>query len=137
MKNDPVFHPDSRNGVNGMVRTLSSNEVKQRWGAVMGSVSRGEGEVIVESHGKPKVAVISYEEFEAFQKLRKKRLQEEALRELQAIGELIGDRNDDLTPEQVEELADRFSHEFILDLAREGKISFEQDLNDVKYDVAK
>jgi prevent-host-death family protein len=120
-----------------MVKTLSSNEAKQRWGAVMDTVSRGENEIIVESHGKPKVAVISYEEFETFQELRKKQRREEALRELQSIGKLIGDRNKDLTEEQVAELADRFSHEFILDLAREGKIHFEQDLSEDLRQIAK
>lgn len=115
-----------------MIKTLSSNEVKQKWGAVMGSVSKGEDEIIVESHGKPKVAVISYDEFEAFQVLRRKQRQDQALAEFRAIGELIGDRNKDLSEKQIEELADRFSHEFILDLAKEGKIHFEQDL--AKYD---
>jgi prevent-host-death family protein len=120
-----------------MIKTLSSNEAKQRWGAVMDTVSRGENEVIVESHGKPKVAVISYEEFETFQELRKKQRQQQALRELRLIGDLIGDRNNDLTEEQVAELADRFSHEFILDLAREGKIHFEQDLTEFLQHIAK
>lgn len=115
-----------------MVKTLSSNEVKQRWGAVMGSVSRGEGEVIVESHGKPKVAVISYEEFERLKTLRKKQRDAEALAELQRISEEIGNRNDDLTQEQIDELANRFSHELILDLVREGKIKLEQDVSELE-----
>lgn len=112
-----------------MVKTLSSNEVKQRWGAVMGSVSKGEDEIIVESHGKPKVAVISYNEFEAFQDFRKKQRRAAAYARLKELERRIGDKNKDLTEEQIDELANRFSHEFIEDLAREGKIRFERDLN--------
>jgi prevent-host-death family protein len=108
-----------------MVKTLSSNEVKQRWGAVMGSVSRGEGEVIVESHGKPKVAVISIEEFERFDALRKKQERAEILKQFQELSDRLAHKNDDLTPEQVEELANRFSHEFYEELAQEGKILYE------------
>jgi prevent-host-death family protein len=108
-----------------MVRTLSSNEVKQRWGAVMGSVSRGEGEVIVESHGKPKVAVISYEEFERFDTLRKKQERADILRQFRELSDSLANKNSDLTPEQVDELANRFSHEFYEELAQEGKILYE------------
>ena len=95
-----------------------------------GSVSKGEDEIIVESRGKPKVAVISYDEFEAFQDLRKKQRRAAALTEFRALSERIGDRNKDLSEEQIDELANRFSHEFIEDLAREGKIRFERSLAD-------
>lgn len=36
-------------------------------------------------------------------------------------------RNDDLTDEEVEELANRFAVEFIDDLVAEGKLRFERD----------
>jgi len=113
-----------------MIRTLSSNEVKQRWGAVMGSVSRGEGEVIVESHGKPKVAVVSYEEFEALRAMREKRDRDEILRQFRELSDRLAGKNDDLTPEQVDELANRFSHEFFEELVQEGKIRYEPDVTE-------
>ncbi len=109
-------------------RTISSNDAKQNWGSVIGSVSAGEDEVIVESHGKPKVVVISFEEYKSVQELREKQRRAEALAELDAISKRIGDRNKDLSEEQIEELSNRFAHEFYEDLAREGKIRFERDI---------
>ena len=50
-----------------------------------------------------------------------------ALNTLRRIQANYDGRNDDLTEEQVEELANRFAHEFIDDLVAEGKISFERD----------
>ena len=108
-------------------RTISSNDAKQNWGSVIGSVSAGEDEVIVESHGKPKVVVISFEEYKSIQELREKQRREAALAELAAITRIIGDRNKDLTDDQIEELSVRFSREFYADLAKEGKVKFERD----------
>src|SRR5665811_2072572 len=52
----------SRRNPANRIRTISSNEAKQHWGAMMKAASEGEA-VIVESHGKPKAVVISPEEF--------------------------------------------------------------------------
>lgn len=109
-------------------RTVSSNDAKQNWESVIGSVSAGEDEVIVESHGKPKVVVISFEEDKSVQELRVKQRRAALLERFRALSERIGNRNNDLTDQQIDELSNRFSHEFIEDLAREGKIRFEYDI---------
>lgn len=110
-----------------MIKRLSSNELKQKLGSVLSSVEKSGDEIIVESHGKPRVALIPYEEFEVLIDLREKKRRADLLEELRKLGERIGDRNKDLTEEQIEELSNRFAHEFIDDLAAEGKIRFERD----------
>ncbi len=52
----------------------------------------------------------------------------EALKRLHALREKVSARNQDLTEEQIEEIANRFSREIIDDMAAEGKIVFERDL---------
>jgi hypothetical protein len=44
------------------------------------------------------------------------------LRQLDALEATYGNRNNDLTTAQAEELADRFSHESVDELIAEGKI---------------
>ena len=44
-----------------VLKTMSSNELKQRWGTVMSTVDVPDDTEIVESHGKPRAAVISSE----------------------------------------------------------------------------
>ena len=112
-----------------MVRTISSNEAKQHWGALIGSVSNEGDIVVVESHGKPKVAMIPADDIGAFMDFKEKQRRLGLLEEFRALSAQIGDRNKDLTEEQIDELANRFSREFILDLAREGKIKFEEGLS--------
>jgi prevent-host-death family protein len=108
------------------VHTVSANEAKQRWGAMMTSVNEGD-RVIVESHGKPKVAVISVEDLQRLEALEERERREGALRWLQDFEAGYDGRNDDLTEAQIEELADRAAHEIFDELAAEGKLNFERD----------
>jgi prevent-host-death family protein len=110
-----------------VIKSMSSNEVKQRWGSVMSTVDVPEDAVIVESHGKPKAAVISFERFEKLRELERKDQRDRAMQTLREIEARYEGRNDDLTAEQIEALADRFSREFVEELVAEGKIVFEDD----------
>lgn len=93
------------------LKTMSSNEAKQHWGSVMNGVSRPDDAVIVESHGKPKVAVISYDRFEKLQELEEQARRAWAMEQLRQLEERIDNRNSDLTDEQIEELAVRAGRE--------------------------
>ena len=109
------------------IKTMSANEAKQHWGALMKAAREDDGIVVVESHGRPQVIVLSYDEYEAFRDFKEAQRRKELLRRLDAFEARWGGRNDDLTPEQIEELANRFSGEFVDDLVAEGKIVFEDD----------
>lgn len=91
-------------------RTVSSNEAKQHWGAMLRAASSGEA-VIVESHGKPKAVVFSPEAFEEYQQAREQLQREEALEWLRGFEERQRERNKDLTPEQVGRVAIRAGRE--------------------------
>ena len=88
------------------VRTVSANEAKQRWGAMMKAVTEGE-DVIVESHGKPKAVVISPEAFEELRRARVRQRREEASQLLREIEATYDGRNDDLSDEEIEKIAVR------------------------------
>lgn len=84
---------------------MSANDAKQRWGSLMGAVERDGERVIVESHGKPKVAVISVDDLERLEALDERELREEAVRQLRALQKRIGDRNANLTEEEIDNLS--------------------------------
>ena len=110
-----------------VLKTMSSNEAKQHWGDVMRTVASPDDAVIVESHGKPKAAVISIERFEKLRELEQQAARDAAMAWLREFEASYDGRNDDLTEEQVEELANRFADEFVEDLVAEGKVRFEGD----------
>lgn len=94
-----------------VMKTMSSNEVKQRWGSVMSTVKVPDDAVVVESHGKPQAAVISFARFEKLRELEKEERREQALLRLREIEARYDGRNDDLTEEQIEEIAVRAGRE--------------------------
>jgi len=94
-----------------VLKTMSSNEVKQRWGSVMSTAKETDNAVIVESHGTPLVAVISFGRFEKLREFEKREQRERALRTLKEIEARYDGRNDDLTEEEIEELAVRAGRE--------------------------
>ncbi len=110
-----------------VLKTMSSNEAKQRWGAVMGAAGEDGDEIIVESHGSPKVAVIPYESLRELHRLRRENRRTTALDRFRTLQNALADKNQDLSDEDVEILSNRFSHDFIDDLAAEGKLRFERD----------
>ena len=109
-----------------MPRTVSASEAKNKLGSLMGWVRETHDEVIIESHGEPRVVIMSFTEYEMTRQLREQKRRGDALERMRQLQREVSARNADLAPEQVEELADRFSRDFVDDLAKEGKIKFEQ-----------
>jgi prevent-host-death family protein len=52
-------------------RTISSTEFVHEYGAVMDSVRSGREVVLVASHGRPQVAIIAIDEYEALMEARR------------------------------------------------------------------
>lgn len=110
-----------------MPNAVSSNEAKQRWGALLARVAEQGDEVVVEHHGKPKAVIISFAAYQEVQALREQQRRTDILDRLRTLQERLSTRNRDVTEDQAMALADRFSHELIDDLATEGKLVFERD----------
>lgn len=83
--------------------------------------------VIVEAEGKPAAVTVPLADYEELVGYRKAKRREEAAARLRALRQEVLARNRDLSPEEADEIADRFSHEIIEDMAVDGKIRFERD----------
>lgn len=107
-----------------MPRTTSATEVKTQLGAMIAWTIQHGDEVIIESRGKPKAVLMSYAEFEQVQRLREEARRQQALERLEALAQRTAKRNQDLTPDAAEELADRFARDVIGDMIQEGKVQY-------------
>ena len=105
---------------------MSSNEVKQHWGSVMSTVKVPDDAVVVESHGKPQAAVISFTRFEKLRELEEKERRAWALDRLREIEARYGGRNDDLTEDEVEALAVRAGREINRAVAERHRAGLKQ-----------
>ena len=99
-----------------MTRKISVTETKAKLSALMDWVVKNKGEVIIQSRGKPKAAIISYEVYGQFKDLKERVRRKEALAQLEAMATRIQACNQDLTGEMATTLANRFTREVVLEM---------------------
>lgn len=109
-----------------MPRTVSASEAKNRLGSIIDWVVENEEEVIVENRGAPTAVIMSAAEYERMQALKEKARRTDALEQMRKLRDRVMARNRDLGPEEGDALADRFSREIVRDMAKEGKVRFEE-----------
>lgn len=108
-----------------MPKTVSVSEAKNQLSAVLDWVVENGSEVVIESRGEPKVAILSYAEYQEFLAFREQARRREALRQLEELARRMQARNADLSAEEVEQLADELTRETLQRMEAEGKISFQ------------
>ena len=110
-----------------MTRTVTATEAKNRLGALMAEVRNTDEPVIVELRGRPEIAIITSEQLEDFEALKRKRCREVAFAQLEAIRAMSGDRNKDLTEDEADEMINEAIKGVRRDLIKQGLLNFEQD----------
>ena len=108
-----------------MPKTVSVSEAKNRLSEVLEWAVENDEEVIIESRGQPKVAILSFAEYQEFVALREQAHRKEVLQQLEALAERMQVRNADLSTEEVEQLADEITWETLQRMEAEGKIRFQ------------
>lgn len=109
-----------------LTRTLSSDDVKRNWEAMVEAASGGE-DIVVEVSGEAKSVLISFEEYKEYQALRDRDRRNEYLARLEAFEHRQAERNKDLTDAEIEDFAERAAREAFAELVAEGKLVFERD----------
>lgn len=104
-----------------MPRNVSTTDAKNQLSALMRDVEQGGDTVVVEDHGRPRVAIISMSDLEGLEAWRDQQRRQRALAEMRALRARVRARNQDLTPEQGEALVKRFIGEVVQEMIDEGK----------------
>lgn len=108
-----------------MDNIVTATEAKARLGELMRrAIDRGDN-IIIESRGKPQVALVPYAEFEELQKLKARARREAALTQLRELAREVQAQNQDLSEEEAARIADELTREAIENLAAQGKVRFE------------
>ncbi len=108
-----------------MPRTISVSEAKNQLSAVLDWAVDNCDEVIIESRGEPKAIIVPYGAYQEFLALREQARRQKALRELELLAEQIWAQMDDLSEDEVEQLAGEISHETMERMIKEGKVRFQ------------
>ena len=115
-----------------MPRTVSASEAKTKFGAIVDWAVESKDDVIVESHGQPKVVIITFEEYKEVLKLREEARRQSALLRLRNLRDSIRSRSQDLDEEHAASLADRLSHEVVTEMIAEGKVLYQGSEDDAR-----
>lgn len=107
-----------------MTKTVSVSEAKNKLSAMLEWTVENREEIIVESRGQPKAVILAYEEYEAVAELREKLRRQAVWERMQELAAAVQARNQDLSPEEADQLADDITRETINRMVKEGKVSF-------------
>jgi PHD/YefM family antitoxin component YafN of YafNO toxin-antitoxin module len=108
-----------------MSKTISTNDESADLASVLAWVTQHQEEVILEAGGTPQAALIPIAEYEELATLREKQRREALLQQLQQLRAQVRERNQDLTDDEAEALADRFVREVVDEMVAEGKITYQ------------
>ena len=103
------------------MRTVSATEAKNRLGAYLREVQRGEGDVIIESHGRPTAVLISYDAYRELRAVQEKQRRQEAMEALWRLRDEVRARNQDLSEEEADAIADEVGREAIARVMERAK----------------
>ncbi len=107
-----------------MVRTISATEAKVNFGSVTRQVVDTDEPVIVESHGQPTVAIVPADQLDRLRELEaqdRKRIALERIRQLQVE---VSARNQDLTAERADAIADEIVRSAVDALFEKGIVRY-------------
>lgn len=93
------------------MKTVSATEAKNRLGTLINEVADGNGAVTIEHHGRPRVVVVSAEEWAEVSEMRERMRRHEAWQQLMALAREVRARNADLSQEEADALADEIADE--------------------------
>jgi prevent-host-death family protein len=96
-----------------VVKTISATQAKNQFGALVESISSGEGDIIVANRGEPIVAIIPAEKYDTLLRLLKEERHRDAAATLRRLSADIQAQNPDIT----EELANEISNRAVRDIA--------------------
>lgn len=106
-------------------KVVSSKEAKDKFGTMMEWAADKGNPVVIETHGKPRAVLISFDEFQKIEEIREEARRRKALESLKKLREEVRARNQDITTEeQAMEVADEITRAALESLIEKGKIKF-------------
>ena len=110
-----------------MPKYVSATEAKINLGSMMEWTVAESDEVIIETRGKAKAVLVSYPFYQQMLAIKETLRREKALLDLEALAKSVQKKNKDLSPEEANELSDRFVGEVVREMIAEGKIAYNVD----------
>ena len=93
------------------MKTVTATEAKNRLGALISDVASGSGAVTIEHHGRPRVVLVSTEEWAEICEMKETALREEAWSEIKNLAAEARERNANLSEDEADAIVDELTDE--------------------------
>lgn len=109
-----------------MARSISTSEAKANLNSYMDWAAENHEGVVIQRRGNPKAVLIAYSDYQKFIEWQEEYRRQSALEELQQLAaEIHFQKNEDLSSEESEEIAERFVRETIEQMIADGKVVYD------------
>ncbi len=109
-----------------MVRTISATQAKTGFGALVESIARGEGDVIVENRGAAQVVILSASRYQKLEQLEDENRRNEAVKTLRRLRTEISVQNADLSQEEATAFAKKLVDDTMDSMFASGKLRYKE-----------
>ena len=107
-----------------MSKTVSVTEAKKQLSTFVKWSKENSDYVVIEVRGRPQVALVPYENLLLIQKAMEDERRQEAIARLIALAEEVSSQNEDLSDDEVDEIAEEISRGAVDGLVDKGKVKF-------------
>jgi prevent-host-death family protein len=109
----------------GMPKRISASQAKTQFGSMVDWAVESQDDIIVESRGRPRAVIMSFEAYEKLAALRSEARRREALAQVERLRERVRARNADMDGATASDLGDRLAREVIGEMVAEGKVKYD------------
>lgn len=100
------------------LKVIGATELKNKAGAVLDWADKTHTDLVIESRGKPKAVIMSYQDYKRVQQLRKQEERRQAFAEWEQLSQEVQAQNPGFTDEEVDQMAIDVSKELTKDVIK-------------------
>lgn len=108
-----------------IMKRVSISEAREQFSTFVKMANEGKYDVVIQNRGRPEAVLIPYADYEMLKEAREIERRKKAIQALKQIAQEVGERNQDLSVQDVEQLADEVTREAIDNLVQQGNVTFQ------------
>ncbi len=108
------------------MKAVSVSEAREQFSSFINWIAQNQDDVIIQKRGQAKAVLIPYIDYRLLQTAREQQRKKEAIAELKQIAQEVRSRNQTMTPDEAEQIADEVTREAIASLMAQEKVVFEK-----------
>ena len=108
------------------MKTVSVSEAREQFSSFIKWAEQNQDDVVIQNRGKSRAVIIPYVDYRLLQSAREQQRKQEAIEELKQIAQEVRSRNQKISPNEADCIADEVTREAIDNLVIQGKVDFEE-----------